>query len=480
MYKYLNSRYAGLFAAVYTAVMLLSLKYRFLDIFMPGTWHGRLGFDFFSIPRSFINLTNGTSLYFTRACDYGPYASWFPYHPAVSVAVGSWLSLFGPWLAYSVFVVLSLGVLVYCARLMARQAADEADKGWLWVLFLCSPVVYLMLWAGQLHVLVVLAVTLVLADLLELERQGAGTAGLRPKLMAGILISLFSKPIILPVLFALFAVRPYRRTILLAGGVYAVVSVLFLVVPWLNPASVGLDRLIDVLRNPSHLFRAEIYRGVPIVSYRPEFASDNIIHWLNMKMRSGVAEPFNFEVFSLPAFFGGLFGNVTGWIAKVPVALSVLLVLPAYLIKDGRAALRVALWGCVMLVLSFFLSYEVVYEYHYTVVLALIAMAFVRYKSARGFERSALLWFCGAGALLYIPTPYFMFRHAELVHHTANAAAFKDPFISIVLGENIYGWALVWIRSFRGLPVFVMYAAAAALAAESTISCLRRSRELRD
>lgn len=450
-----------LFAAVYTAALFLSLKFRFFDAFLPGTWHGRLGFDFFSVPRSFINLAHGVSIYFTRAGDYGPYASWFPYHPAVSPVMGSWLALFSPWAAYAVFTLMSAGTLVYCGWLLGRTEQSPVRRALCQCLLLCSPVVYLMLWAGQLHVLAVLAVTLVLADLMELERAPEAACGLRVKLMAGILISLFSKPVLLPALAALFAVRRYRRTIAWAGVVYAAVSVLFLTVPFLNPQSVGLDRLIDVVLHPDHLFRSELYRGVPVRSYKPEFVNDNAIHWLNMRMRSAESQAINFEVFSLPAFITGLLGGLGGIVAKVPVAAALALTAPLYFLREGKAAVRGAFWGVALFTLAFFLSYETVYEYHYTVLLPLIAAAFVLHGRSAGVERAAMAWFCCAGAVLYVPTPYFLFRHAELVHHTAAAAAFKDPFISIVLSENLYGWVLGWIRAFRVLPALVMFCAAA-------------------
>ncbi|MDD4004046.1 MAG: hypothetical protein PHW69_02450 [Elusimicrobiaceae bacterium] len=465
----------GLITAVYTVVMLLSLKLRFLDVFLPGTWHGRLGFDFFSIPRSFINLAHGASIYFTRAGDYGPYASWFPYHPAVSLLAGSWLSLFSPWVAYAVFVALSAGLLVYCGYLLGRREGSPVRRAACYVLVLCSPAVYLMLWAGQLQVLAVLAVTLTLADLAEIEAgPPAAERRFRGKLLAGILISLFSKPVLLPALLAFFAVRQCRRTIVLAVGLYAFVSALFLAVPWLNPQSAGLDRLVDVLLNPDHIFRTELYRGITISSYKPEFVNDNAIHWLNMKMRSGVSERYNFEVFSLPAFIGALGVGVKGWLAKTPVLLAAALAGPVYFVKGRADAARCAFWCTAMFVLAFFLSYEAVYEYHYAVALPLIAAAWLKHRSAGGAERGALVLFCCAGALLYAPTPYFLFRHTGLVHHTAAAAAFKDPFISIGLSENIYGWALGWIRAFRVLPACVMFGAAAVCAADCVFRGLAR------
>ncbi|MFA6584218.1 MAG: hypothetical protein WCS77_07975 [Elusimicrobiaceae bacterium] len=446
-----------LVTALYAAMMFLSLKFRFLDFLLPGTWHGRIGFDFFSVPRSWINLLHGQSIYFTRGNDFGPYASWFPYHPAVSPLLGGWLSLFSPWVSFWIFSGLSFGALCCCGYLFSRLTENPVHKALAYFFMVCSPVVYLMLWAGQLHVLVVAAVALVLADLLELM-DGKPARKFRLKLACGILISLFSKPIILPVLAALAIVPQYRRTIVYCAGAYAAVSFALWFVPFFNPRSVGLDRLVEVALHPEIMFRLELYRGVWISSYKPEYVFDNAIHWFNMKMRSDMGEPFNFELFSLTGFFSGF--GFPAWFFKLPAWFALALCVPAYFVRKTASAFKLAFLGAGLLIMSFFLSYTIVYEYHYTVLLPLLAGSFILYhKTGDAVLKTALLVFCAAGALLYVPTAYFMVRNPVLVHHTAQTARFSDPFISIVLSENIYGYVLRQIRFMRVLPVMVMYGA---------------------
>jgi len=161
------SRWLPYVTAAWVCLMLLSLKFRFLDCLAVTTWHGRLGVDFFAVPRSFINLVHHQSIYATRQCGWGPYAAWFPYHPALSVLLGSWLSLFKPWTAYSVFAGISIAVFFYCG-LLARQFISGGVLGKLaYFLPLCSIPAYLTIWNGQVHILVALAFCLFLADLLE-------------------------------------------------------------------------------------------------------------------------------------------------------------------------------------------------------------------------------------------------------------------------------------------------------------------------
>src|SRR5690349_17496075 len=70
--------------------MIASLKWRFLDRFVAGARHGKIGFDFFPVPRGFDNLLHGANIFMSGASDYGPYGSWYLYHPVVAVAIGSW------------------------------------------------------------------------------------------------------------------------------------------------------------------------------------------------------------------------------------------------------------------------------------------------------------------------------------------------------------------------------------------------------
>ena len=104
--------------------------------------------------------------------EYGPsYGSMYLNHPLLAVAIGPWLAALVPWTAYGVFVVGSLGVLYLSGRLLASVFDSPAQRGFAYCVMFCSLPTYLMLWAGQVHVLLVLAVTLILAGLMRLEQE---------------------------------------------------------------------------------------------------------------------------------------------------------------------------------------------------------------------------------------------------------------------------------------------------------------------
>lgn len=454
-------------AAVF-GVFLLSLKFHFLDKFFATTWHGRFGFDYFSVPRAFKNLLHGMSIFATPDGSFGPYASWYPYHPSLAVWLGGPLSLFSPWASYAAFVILSAAVLFACAWLLGRFVPDAAPRRAGYFIMLCLPAVYLMLWCGQMHVFTVAAAALILADLLDLlfiknPRWSArlGKYELRPALAAGILVSLFSKPMLLLILPALFAVRLYRASIIGSCGVYALVSAVFLFVRPLNPQGVGTDVLIDAAVNPAMLVKTVIVGGRESLTYRTEFLHDNAIHWLNLKSRSGFPDHGNMEFFSLSSFLAHAGLAVPQRVFMLPVYFIVFLSGLCYFVKNTEKRLACVLNVCALGILSFYTSYAVVYEYHYTTLAPVLAVMLGLYYSARGralFGGAGLALFCAGGALLFAPTPYYWLINPAYGFHRPELAAFPLSQIHIFLTNHVYDWALEYMRVLRAVPVAVMLA----------------------
>jgi hypothetical protein len=83
-------------AVVWTAVMMVSLEWRFLDRFVVGSKHGRIGIDFFQVPRGYENLLIGNSIFLTDVGTYGPYATAYLNHPFLAVAIGPWTAPLAP------------------------------------------------------------------------------------------------------------------------------------------------------------------------------------------------------------------------------------------------------------------------------------------------------------------------------------------------------------------------------------------------
>ena len=142
-------------AVIAAAAMIVSLFVGFFDRFLIGSWHGEIGTDFFSVPRAWINLRHGVSIFNTIFCDYGPYASQYMHHPAVAIAVGSWTSLLSPTASYLSFVCVSIVLLWLGARLIARRVRGENAKALAFFAVFAAPPTYLLLWNAQMHVFTV-------------------------------------------------------------------------------------------------------------------------------------------------------------------------------------------------------------------------------------------------------------------------------------------------------------------------------------
>jgi len=424
----------------------------FLDTFMATTWHGKAGLDFFSVPRGFINLIHGKSIYDTWGCAYGPYASWFPYHPAAAVLAGSWLSLFPPWTAYGVFVLFSAALLAGCAKLAGRYAATALERKTLYFLFLCSPPAYLLLWNGQLHVFTVAAVSLVCAEFLSLQANPA-SGGLRPMLAAGLLISLLTKPVLLPALPVLAAVRPFRKTVALSLAVYAAVSLAFILIRPLNPAGLGANAEMSALLHPEIIFKKTLEGNILRVHYRADFLRDNIIHWLNMRNLSSIVRADNFEFMSVSGFFTDLLGPLNPALWKLPVMMLSAFSLWLFFIRDQARRNRAAFFVFAFAILSFYLAYDSVYEYHYTTLMAVMAFIFVSGMGGRA-ARAA----CAAGALFYVPTSYFFVYNHAFGWHGARCAAWPLRAILAVHENQPLDWALWIIRYMRVIPALAIFA----------------------
>ena len=231
--------------AVWAAAMLASLHWRFLDRLVA--FSDIFGSDFFQTPRAFRNLLAGNNIFLTELSDYGdPRSTVFFNHPFLAVAAGSWTAPWSPWLAYGIFACLSVGLLFLGAWCLASIFDDPLGKAFCYFAMLCSRPVYLVLWNGQMEIFVALGLALVLAGLMCLENEGGGeretgSGGRRSPRFAtgciqlGLLISLLSKPVVALILPVLFFLPETRRKLLLPVALYAAVSLLFLLVPRLNP-----------------------------------------------------------------------------------------------------------------------------------------------------------------------------------------------------------------------------------------------------
>ena len=300
---------------LWVSLELISLRIGILSPFFFDTARADVqGIDFFSLPKAWLNLRAGRSLYGTfDPPAFGPHVTWYLAHPLLGVVLGWPLSQLAPTDSYGAWTLFSLGVMAVSASVLAQETGDALVKGTIWLLLLGAFPTFLMLWVGNVQSLTVLGLALLFAGLLRLwrERPGAHT-----RVAAGLLISLFTKPVVLLMLPLLLLLRETRRVAAWAGGAYVSVSLLFLVLPALNPEGIGLRRTAWLLAHPAFVRRAmnSYANGLGLT---PDMR-DNSVHWLNLVAQSGWRLQ-HVDVYSLPVFLDGVFRVRTpGWLYLLP------------------------------------------------------------------------------------------------------------------------------------------------------------------
>ena len=429
-----QSSYLALITIIIVGFMLLSLKLGWLNIFFYGAEINPSvqGIDYFAVPKSFLNLLEGRSIFDTwGGASYGPHSTWYLAHPAFSLFIASWFSFFSPWLSYWLFILFSIGILTYCGYLISKTTTNKLKKSSSYFFLLCAFPVYWMLFVGNMHAPMVLALTLILISVFELSysEDAKDIKIANNKLFAGILISLFTKPIVLLMLPLLLLTKETRKTIIKSLIVYVIVSLLFILLPILNPQGVGLDKLMNVVFDFDFIKdKMNIYKNQFVLN---EYMKDNSIHWLNIIAQSEY-KFMHIDVFSLPVFIDTIKVLSPG-IYKIPIYICLLLSICVIFIEDKILRLESTLLLIMAISLSFFLSYNTVWEYQFTSVLPIIALLPIL-KEKGVFYKKYISLLIAAGVFLYLPSLYFLFR-----------------------GGNFDNTALTFIRLDRIIPVLILF-----------------------
>jgi tetratricopeptide (TPR) repeat protein len=413
---------------VWTVTMIASLHWRFLDKFVLGAAHGIIGIDFFQIPRGYANLLLGNNIFLTETGTYGPDATMYLNHPFVAVAVGPWTAPLAPWPAFWLFVVVSLGLLLLSARLVASAFEAPAYRGFAYFAIFCSLPTYLMLWNAQAHVFLIVAVALILGGLMRLEQEPQSEKLYCGWIQLGLLIALLSKPVVILMLPVLFLLPETRRKLLLPVAIYAAVSLLFLVVGDLNPAG---------------------YNGV---------------HWLNIVgAGSGTRQflnriiPMEFDLldapglYSLPIFVGRIFGHgVPSLFFRIPLVAILVMSLSPLVLAEREQRLRAVLVTVSLCILSHFLCYYAVQEYHYTTLLpTLPVMLWLWQRESVPWFRGLLLTSFVVSLLVFLPTPCFLDQLESPRFENINQLQRVVPVALAFLCLTVYGVASTWLRRRR-------------------------------
>ena len=389
--------------ALCVAAQVLSLKLGFLDGAFYDAMHADVqGIDYFSLPRAYINLLSGRSAYDTFAVPaYGPHATWYLAHPALAVWLGSWLSLLSPWTSYGVYVALSMGMMGGAAWILAKQSQDPFIRRLLWLLLLGAFPTYWMYFVGNVQAVLVVALSLLFAGMVSLVYGGGGTR----LIFFGLLLSLLSKPVVLLALPLLLFLPETRRAARSALLLYVGISLVFEVVPFLNPQPMGWKRLAWLASHPQFVRNTmNIYgNGLQVTP----LMRDNSIHWLNLIAQSHM-RLMHVDVFSLPVFLDTVFGQRTPDLLYVaPTVLVLALSVAVARLKHSAIRLEAALLLLLATSLVFFLAYPTVWEYQYTAVLPVAAVLLLLRRKPVSYARW-LTPMLALAACSWLPSLYFM------------------------------------------------------------------------
>lgn len=394
---------------VWCVSMIGALYFGWFDCLTFSTCRQDLrGIDFFAVPKSFINLMEGRSAFDTWGGEqWGPYATWYLAHPAYSVFVASWFSFFEPWTSYWVFAFFSLGLFAACAYLISNDAESRINKLLPWFFLLCSTLTFAVLYTGNMHAPVVLSITLILSGLFGLTYKGIGQERRSNNLlMIGLLISFFSKPVVILFMPLLLINRITRRQAFISLMIYGIVSLLFLIIPVLNPEAIGIPKTIELFLDPAFVKEnMNIYKNNFKLN---EFMKDNSIHWLNLIAQSDFYWN-HVDIFSLSSFLNTLAGKqLPGFIYKLPYWICAGLSLFAFRIKDRAKLMEYTLLIVSAICFTFFLGYNSVWEYQYALVLPLLAYVPIIYS--RGLISRSQMWtLLISGIFFLIPNFYWIF-----------------------------------------------------------------------
>jgi hypothetical protein len=419
------------FAGLILVLFVASLRFGFLDLLFSQTLSGYRGWDYFLLPQAFDCLSKGVDPYepypAPAECSYGPWATPFVLHPLAAVVPGVALWALPPWTSYWVFVALSLASLFWLYRLFSSLTRSALHRSLIFLVLFANWPLYLMLWLGQTHVFTVLAFGLIEYWLV---RQAQGPAGRQAWILAaGILVSLFTKPLVMLFLPALLVAPLTRRPAVVSLLIYAGVSAVFVLVPALNPGREG---------NP-------LAGGQELVRF---LTSGNMYHWVNILQQSEALHTNHRDIHVLSALLNVVLpGPVVVTVNRVLAALVVGLTawLAAKPQEPRLAARSLALSGTLIIAL-YYLAYSFVFEHQYPT-LAIVPSVFLLLLPLAGepVARRRLTLGVAAFAPMLVPTIYRL-----MVENPPRDILYDFS------GETLERMTVY--KAFRVIPVLVMFA----------------------
>jgi tetratricopeptide (TPR) repeat protein len=240
----------------------------------------------------------------------------------------------------------------------------------------------------------------------------------------GLLISLLSKPMVLPMLPVLFFLPETRRKLLLPLGIYAAISLLFLLVGRLNPGGYNGGHWGNMLR----------------LSSGPYQFPNDVVPMISELQR-------DLGRYSLPLFVDRLLGRqVSPLFYKIPLLAVVVMSFSPLILQQREQRLRAALVTISLCVLAHFFSYYEAQEYHYATLLPvmLVLLWLWQRESVPGLRRLLLACFL-VSLPIFLPTPYF-FTQDSSRFQTISFLQRVGTVVIAFAGLAVYGIRSTWSR----------------------------------
>lgn len=400
-------------------MFLLILKTGLFNSFFFTGIVGNQGIDYFALPKGFLNLLEGRSIFDTwGGTPFGPYATWYIAHPAFAVMIMPFFSMFPTWISYWLFVIFSMGLMLISAYFFSRFTENIAAKIALYFIIIFSFPTYLMLYVGNMHAPVIIALSLLFVAIYLLIRP-IEHLKFQWFFIAALLISLFSKPVLLIMLPAFFIIEKTRKITLYVSIFYAVISLLFIVIPLFNPEGVGISELFSLT-----LEHLQSKRNIYTTGFQlTPLMKDNFMHWVNLISMSDYYFK-HIEIFGSATFVNDVLGfELPKFIYKVPVLLSVLGSLLLLKMKENTDKFYAFLYLIMSISLTVFISYNLVWEYQYASVTPLFAMVLILFLN-KEISKSIFIAISICAIWFYLPSPFFIFHdnwtnlNTNLLHAT--------------------------------------------------------------
>lgn len=296
--------------------------------------------------------------------------------------------------------------------LIQKRVSSFLYKNIIFLIIMCSIPTFAMLHGGNSQAHVILSITLIMVGIYDLtyEIDDAKIKSAKRNIFIGLLISFFSKPIILLLLPMLLIEKMTRALTFKSIIIYAVVSFLFIAVPVLNPQGIGFSKIyylathLDYVKENMNIFKNNFVLN--------DYMKDNSIHWFNILILSD-NKLNHVDVFSLPAFINTILGyDAPAFIYKIPLYISLVLSFFIFFIKDQRVRLEAILAMIMIITFSYLICYNIVWEYQFTFALPIISMLFIL-KDKNVFYQPYLVALICIGIIICLPSGYFLIRKSD-------------------------------------------------------------------